>query len=489
MRKLSLFALILVLVAPLARAAEAPPSGGALPPIACVEATRAARIAAAKGDAAGARQRLEAAIELPGCELAALSRLVTMLRESTDAPARFAELRDRLAARLRDPATEIPDGLLTQLAGARSDRAGDELLLDALVARRAAVAASPVPGSGRAELEELLHVVAELELRLGRDDEARATFGTLLELAPTDGLRWRVLMLDVSRERWESAEALLTPMLADPQAPEMLRYLHATALAHLGRFDDLLRLLDQLAPPPPAARSVSPAPAAGPSAPPAPAEALDLAPQSSPVDDFATLLLRTAWAMRDAGREADAAALFRRALVYVPASAEAQGALLHFYGTAEERAASAAAAENRRAQETDPQRLFEEGSDLLGAGDAKGARELLARAAPELAETGYAEPAWYNLGTANFKLERWAEAADAFAQALTVNPDRLESLWKRALALHHLERCAEAVTLLRTVLERDPAKRDAHYYLSGCYAKLGDAAAAARESALFNAKP
>ena len=52
-----------------------------------------------------------------------------------------------------------------------------------------------------------------------------------------------------------------------------------------------------------------------------------------------------------------------------------------------------------------------------------------------------------------------------------------------------LQRCSEAVALFRAILERNPAKRDAHYYLSGCYAKLGDAAAAARESALFNAKP
>ena len=455
----------------------------ALPPIACVEATRGARIAGAKGDAAGARRRLETAIELPGCELAALSGLVAMLRDDTGATARFAELRDRLAGRLRDPATEIPAGLLIQLAGAGGERAGDQSLLDALLARRAAIAASPAPGGGTAGQEELLHVIAELELRLGRDDDARATFGRLLEVVPSDGLRWRVLLLDVDRERWEKAEALLVPMLADPQAPEMLRYLHATALAHLGRFDELMRLLDQLAPPPPAPAAASP------DAPAAPAEALDLTPVSSPIADFAGLLLQTAWAMRDAGRDADAATLFRRALVYVPDSAEAQGALLHLYGTAEERAASAAAAESRRMQETDPQRLFEEGSDLLGAGDAKGARELLARAAPDLAGSAYAEPAWYNLGTASFKLERWAEAADAFAQALAVNPDRPESLWKRALALHHLERCAEAVTLLRTVLERDPAKRDAHYYLSGCYAKLGDAAAAARESALFNAKP
>ena len=479
MRTPGLFASILLLTAPLARAGAASASPG-LPPVACLEATRSARIALDKGDADGARQRLEAAIDLPGCELPALSRLVTLLRERTDAAERFVELRDRLAARLRDPATELPDGLLTQLVGERAEPANDLPLLEAL---RARLAASPETTPAAGQRAELLHAIAELELRLGRDDEARAAFGKLLEVSPTEGLRWRVLMLDVDRERWENAEALLVPMLVDPLAPEVLRYLHATALAHLGRFDELLRLLDQLAPPPPAPAT------AGSAASTTPPAAFDLAPQESPYDDFAGLLLSTAWAMRDAGREADAAALFRRALVYVPDSAEAQGALLHFYGTAEERAAASAAAENRRAQETDPQRLFEEGSDLLGAGDAKGARELLARAAPELADSGYAEPAWYNLGTANFTLERWAEAADAFAQALAVNPDRPEGLWKRAIALYHLERCSEAVALFRAILERNPAKRDAHYYLSGCYAKLGDAAAAARESALFNAKP
>jgi tetratricopeptide (TPR) repeat protein len=480
MRNRELLASILLLMAPVARSGAAATSSG-LPPVACLEATRSARIALAKGDADGARKRLEAAIDLPGCELPALSRLVTQLRERSDAALRFAELRDRLAARLGDPSTELPDGLLTQLVGDRAEPANDLPLLAALKARLAASPeATPLPG----QRAELLHAIAELELRLGRDAEARASFGKLLEVSPTDGLRWRVLMLDVDGERWENAEALLLPMLAEPEAPVVLRYLHATALAHLGRFEELLRLLDQLAPAPP-----DPATAVAVAAPQTPEEALQAALHPSPFDDFAGLLLRTAWAMRDAGREADAAALFRRALLYAPASPEAQGALLHLYGTAEERAASAAAAESRRAQETDPQRLFEEGSDLLGAGDAKGARELLARAAPELAGSGYAEPAWYNLGTANFKLERWAEAADAFAQALAVNPDRPEGLWKRAVALYHLARCSEAVALFGTLLERNPAKRDAHYYLSGCYAKLGDAAAAARESAIFNAKP
>ena len=49
--------------------------------------------------------------------------------------------------------------------------------------------------------------------------------------------------------------------------------------------------------------------------------------------------------------------------MYASDSPEARGALLHLYGTAEERTAASAAAQSRRSQETDPQRLFEEGTD------------------------------------------------------------------------------------------------------------------------------
>ncbi|MEO8276847.1 MAG: tetratricopeptide repeat protein [Thermoanaerobaculia bacterium] len=461
-----------------------------LPPIACVEAVRNARIAGDKGDALAERQKLAVAVDLPGCELPALSRLVPLLRASADAPEHFAALRDRLVSRLRDPATEIPLGLLTQLVAARSEPEDDSLLLAALEARQAS---APVPASASgAERIEELQAEAELQQRLGKKDAARESFGRLLVLAPTDGLRWRVLFLDVDAGRWESADRLLVPMIASPDAPEYLRYLHAAALANLGRLDDLLQLLDQLAPPPPPPMPLIPPQdrATGTAADgviPPDVLASALHPERDRAGDFAGLLMRTAWALRDAGRDADAAGLFRRALLYWPDSTEAQGALLHLYGTAEERAASAAAAATRREQETDPQRLFEEGSDLLGAGDAAGARELLARAAPGLAGSGYAEPAWYNLATANFKLERWADAAASFAEAIAVNPERLESHWKRAIALFRLERCGEAVPVLQSVLERDPSKNDAHYYLAGCYSRLGDTLAAKRESALFNA--
>ena len=68
-----------------------PAATGGLPPIACVAAVRDARIAHARGDSAGraaARQVLEGAIDLPGCELPALSGLLHLLRAHPQSTAR-----------------------------------------------------------------------------------------------------------------------------------------------------------------------------------------------------------------------------------------------------------------------------------------------------------------------------------------------------------------------------------------------------------------
>ncbi|MEO7793369.1 MAG: tetratricopeptide repeat protein, partial [Thermoanaerobaculia bacterium] len=468
---------------------------GVLPPIACVSAVRDARIARGRGDAPGAaaaRQTLEAAVDLPGCELPALSGLLHLLREGAAGAPQAQLIQARLAGRLADPKTELPQGLLTQLAhlganesGTEGGTEGDQLLLAALESRVAA-AVPPGPALATTELAEILEVTVDLQQRLGRDKAARETLDRLLALAPTYGLRWRALLYDLDNNRWQSAADLLGPMVVDPEATDAARFYYVTALAHLGRYDDMLVELDKLAPPPPATVPAS-APAGARPAADVVGTPLVLAGDSGVnVAGFASLLSSSAWALRDAGRDAEAAALFRRVLAYAPDDKEAQQVLLHLYGTHEERAAAAAADAARRQEETDPMALFEEGSDLLGAGNAAGARELLARAAPELGDSHYAEPAWYNLGTAAFKLERWEEAAQAFAQAIAVNADRRESHWKRAIALHHLERWRDSVAELERTLVLQPDKRDAHFYLASCFQQLGDAARAARETALFN---
>lgn len=472
-------ALLLALLTSTALAAAAPETGD-LPPIACVEALRNARLAQEQNETPKARAQYEAAAALPGCDLPALSGLLRLLRETGASGDAVAGLRARLAARLSDPTVELPAGFLKQLeilGATAKDRDGDRLLLDAL-RRREAAAAAARRELARAAQVEILEVRAALEERLDEGEAARETLGRLLAVPPSDAVRWRAVLFDMAKQRWQSAADLLAGMVAEKEAPEVLRYFYVTSLAHLGRYDEMLRQLDGLAPPP--------APGAPPPGQP-PAEAERMGPGLGPVG-FVSLVLESAWALRDAGRDAEAAALFRRALVYDPQQPEAQAALLHLYGTAEEKAAAAAATASRQQAETDPVKLFEEGSDLLGAGDAAGALAMLARAAPVLGGTAYAEPAWYNLGAAAYKLEHWDDAARAFEQASAVNPARVESHFKRGVALFRLSRCREAVPLLRHVLELQPDKRDAHHYLAGCYTALGDTAAAARENELF-AKP
>ena len=442
----------------------APAAAAGLPPIGCVEEVRAGRIAHDSGDAATARTKLTLALDLPGCELPALAAMLPLLRAGDYLPERSAALRERLAARLGDPAFEAPDGLLRQIAS--TGIPGDDDVLLASLERRLARFPAAEDKPSRPGLVELLDVTAELQERRGKQEAASETLGRLLALAPNEGLQWRALSLYLALEHWSSAADLLATMVDAPDTATVLREQYVRVLAHLGRFDEMTKQIDKLAPPP-AIVSADPLPATL----------------------YVSVLLDAAWALRDAGRDAEAQATFRRTLAQQPDQPEAQLAILHLYGTAEERATQAAAVAARRETTTDPMLLFEEGSDLLGAGDAKGARDLLARAAPELAGTDYAEPAWYNLGTADFKLERWDEAASELGEAIAVNPARVESHYKRGIALFHLERCRDAVAALRRTLELQTDKKDAHYYLAGCYAKLGDAAAAARENAIFNAKP
>lgn len=457
-----------------------------LPTLTCVEQVRAARIARQALDAVTARRLLEAAVELPGCDLPALSALLELVRGDVDG-VEVAELRDRLSARLGDAATALPRGFLTQLARlgfAAADPAGDRALL-ATLERRLGSAAASGKELALAERVEIFTVRAELEGRLGLEDAERASVARLLELEPTENLRWRALLLDVDAGRWPSVLDLLAPMLAEPGAPETLRYLRIQALSRLGRFDEMLVEIEAVAPPPTA---LAQAPAVD-------VETLGaVAPIELPsasaqrITNYIQLLVNVAWTMRDLGRDAEAAALFRRVLRFDPERQDASLALLHLYGSAEERAAAERAAAARRASETDPLALFEEGSDLLGAGDLAGARELLARAAPALAGSGYAEAAWYNLGSAAFKLERWEEAASAFAEAIAVHPERAESHFKSGVAFFRLGRWSDAVGSLRRALELQPDRRDVHYFLAGSYGQLGDTAAAARHRALFEEK-
>jgi len=440
-------ALALALLPAGARAAE-------LPPVACVEAVRGARIAAATSGPGAVRGRLEEALALPGCELPALVELVSWLR-SGEQQVVGDDLLRRLTQRLEDPMVLPPAGLVGSLALLPASPEQSVELLTALEKRRARIEARQPPPSA-AEREELLVGIADLQTRLERPADARATLALLLDLRPYEGWRWRALHLDLRLERWSDAARGIETLLAEPAAPaEYLRSLYVTTLARLGRYEQMLAEIERL---------------------PAAAAPLPDEPGSPRVE----LLVDAAWALRDAGRDAEAAAVFRRALAVDRDAEEVRAALLHLYGSAEEIAAARAEVAARREQEEDPQALYEEGTALLAAGDASAAHPLLARAAPGLAGTAFAEAAWYNLGLAAYKLNRDAEAARAFEQASSLAPTRADPHFRRGLALHRAGRCAEAIAPLARAVELEPELAAAHYYLGECLAMSGDEAGAAR---------
>jgi tetratricopeptide (TPR) repeat protein len=435
-------------------------AGGAaaqeLPPVECVAELRRARLEAESGDAAAGRARTERAVTLAGCEMPALAELIRLLASGGFPVEDALAARSRLLPRLADPATPLPPGLLRQLAAVGGSAAQDRALVEALEARLAGGgAATPAAHS-----IELLEAITALEERHGRLAEARAAVGRLLVLDDADSRQWRALELDYLLGRWIEVADRAARLLERPGTPNDLRELLVTALAELGRYDEMLVQLELLAP---AARAA----------------------EEGWHGRYVGLLLRAAWALRDAGRDEAAAATFRRVLEIEPENPAARLALLHLYGSAEERAEHAAVIETRRELETDPQSLFEEGSQLLAAGDLATARELLARAAPGLAGTTMAEAAWYNLGLSAFRLERWGEAADAFAEAASLNPAREETQFQRGVALYHAERCGEAIAPLLRALELRPDRHDAHYFLAACHAANGDTAASARHLEIY----
>ena len=131
--------------------------------------------------------------------------------------------------------------------------------------------------------------------------------------------------------------------------------------------------------------------------------------------------------------------------------------------------------------ETDPRVLFEEGTNRLAEGDSAGAYDLLARAAPVLAS----EAAWYNLGISAFRLERWADAADALGHAAELNPARADTHFFRGHALVQTRSFTDAIAALTRSLELHPNRPMAHFDLALAYHETGQAELAAQHRKIY----
>ncbi len=345
-------------------------------------------------------------------------------------------LRELLTRRLADPESPLPQGTLAYLVEL-ADPTDEylELLLQSLKSRTAHGEAEP----------RYLEAMVVLNERLGRLPEAREQLGKLLEVQPTEGLYMHCLGLDERLERWpDVAKGLERLLERDPFYVFRIRYIEV--LAKLGRFEEVVQQLDLLS----RTEDVN---------------------SAQLRQGLVQLLLQVAWDLRDAGRHEGAESIFRRLLDLDPSNAEARNAILHLYGADEERAAHERALEERWRAEEDPDALARQGSNILAGGDAAGAFEMLSRAVEGAPDS---EVAWFNLGLAAIRLERWSDAERAFEVAVTLNPGRADGYLHRGAALQRLGRCREAIPLLKKALALDAGQGQAHYYLYFCYHEVGD---------------
>jgi len=423
--------------------AIAPATPGPLPPVECVRGMRVARLAWQAGDRDRALGALDRAVEACPDHVDPLLERLELHRTLGDEAGVEADLA-LLRARLADPERVLPEAAF---ARAVSDPAAsvDELeLIRARLVRDLAVAESP----------RRLRQLVVVEARLGRDREARATLARLLAVDPSPEVRWAAVRLDVALERWDDAipelEALAAGRAGTSSFAARLHLIHAYGA--VGRTDDAMRT------------------------------ALALYGASGDLGSehirglIAGALLDAAWALHDRGERERAATVFRKVLEIEPDNEEARAVLELVYASPEARAAASAARSRALEREEDPSLVLEEGARRLAVGDAAGAWELLDRAARNLGDD---ELAWYDLGLAAVKLERWEAAAEAFGHAVRLDPTNPTSRLNLGTALAHTGRCAGAVGVLEALLADRPETYQAHYWLARCWTELGDPAKAA----------
>ena len=429
---------------------------------------RSARIARMQDDAATELTQLQAAFEACPEEISPIYALMAYYRQRPEFEAKTQEFRALLLKRFEDPEQDLPIGVIEYLVGAQDAEEAELAAILGNVSRQVEKAAEPEPA--------LLRIQAHLQRRFGQEEAAAATLERIWRGTSADDVLGPLLDLYFKLERWQAAADVMAPLV---KKGGHLRYSYVFVLGKLGRYDEALQQVGFLA-----SDEVAPVDGAA-SESPAPDDELEATAVQSEgqiVVDFAEgsgllgLLKQLAWDLRDQGKDQQAEQVFRQLLAKVPEDPELQATVLNLYASEEERRGHAEALADTWQSETDPNALFEEGTQRLTAGDAAGAIDLLRRAAPEFPDL---EPAWYNLGMAAYRLEDWETVVSAFGRAAELNPDRAQTAFFRGLALEKLDRCSEAVTDLERAAELDPNRALAHYYLAVCYRELGNQTAAA----------
>ncbi len=406
------------------RAAELPAAG-------CVRTLREARIAAEQGDQEKELELLrQAAGRYPKEILPALA-LVEYPDRSMLEPGELQRARSLVLERLGGASVLIPYSALRRIAedpsASQADRVALRKGLEAWLVR------TP-------DVPEILDALAVVLARLPDRQEERVVLARLDAVRPSAAVAWRRARLAEDLGRRDEALVVYQGIRSRyGDSPSLAERIGMTMVA-LGRYDEARR------------------------------EAAALGAGTAERAASGRLWLALAWALWDAGKDVEARTAFREASAADPGDDEAADALRLLFATAQERKAAADAEAARFERITEPQALFEAGTTRLLAGDESAAAELLRRA---VTASPQHEMAWFNLGVAAFRLERWDEARKAFEWASALNPGRAESLLYLGETLLKVDRCDEAVAALKRALSLRPDLREAHASLSDCYRRLG----------------
>lgn len=82
--------------------------------------------------------------------------------------------------------------------------------------------------------------------------------------------------------------------------------------------------------------------------------------------------------------------------------------------------------------------------------------------------------AWYNLGVASDRLERYADAVDALRKAVRINPEIAQAWHNLGYAYVHLKQPNDGIKAFRQALRINPEYADVWFNLGVCYLMVGD---------------
>jgi tetratricopeptide (TPR) repeat protein len=103
--------------------------------------------------------------------------------------------------------------------------------------------------------------------------------------------------------------------------------------------------------------------------------------------------------------------------------------------------------------------LSDKAHELAGSGQYEKALELVNR---EIKTDANNANAWYNKGILLFKLCRYQDARNSFAQATDIDPAFAEAWYNKGVALANLEKYLEAIRAFDKAIAINPNDRHRH---------------------------